>query len=89
MISEAEIDRRREAGENLDYLFDLGNGHSVDGLRQGNFTRFMNHSHGNPNVRAAILKVDDDPRIAFFARRIIPAETEVSFISSSVALVIY
>ncbi|CAJ1954556.1 unnamed protein product [Cylindrotheca closterium] len=80
VINEDEINRRTATGENLDYLFDLGNGHCVDGLRQGNFTRFMNHSHENQNVRAAIMKVDGGPRIAFFARsRIIPAETELFF----------
>mmetsp|Transcript_10944 Transcript_10944/g.26503 ORF Transcript_10944/g.26503 Transcript_10944/m.26503 type:complete len:217 (-) Transcript_10944:1278-1928(-) len=79
VISEDEIEKRRNAGENLDYLFELGNNHSVDGIRQASITRYMNHKHKKPNVRAAIMKVDGDPRIAFFAKGKIPAGNELFF----------
>lgn len=81
VINETEIEKRKKGGENLDYLFYLGGNHSVDGLREGNITRFMNHGDKNPNVRAGIVKVDGDSRIAFFARRKIPARTEVGLMN--------
>jgi histone-lysine N-methyltransferase EZH2 len=58
------------------YLFEISSDYCVDGLRKGNKTRFMNHSP-KPNVNAKMTSVNGDPRIAFYTKKEIPAETEV------------
>jgi SET domain-containing protein len=60
------------------YLFNLINSeYTIDGLRYGNKTRFINHSEARPNVIVKTLYVNNEPRIAFYAKRDIPAGTEV------------
>jgi len=78
-LSEKEVAKRKSNDENLAYLFSLPGAHSIDGIRQGNITRYMNHSDENPNVRAATWIVNGDPRIGFIARRNILANTEMVF----------
>ena len=48
IISEEEADRRRGK-----YLFDLGDGHAIDGRSRANLARYVNHSC-DPNAIAYI-----------------------------------
>jgi SET domain len=58
------------------FLFDYTRDYVVDALRQGNKTRYMNHS-SDPNVDVVVLLVNGVKRIGFFASRDIPAQSEV------------
>jgi SET domain-containing protein len=58
------------------YLFEYTKDYVADAVRQGNKTRFMNHSL-TPNVRGAVYLVNGVKRIGFFAIRDIPAQAEV------------
>ena len=81
LITEEEVQRRKNAQDNLEYLFGLANNYCLDALREGNLTRYMNHPDykSQLNVRAAVIRVDGDPRVAFIAKTDIPANTEVRY----------
>jgi len=80
-LSEAETAKRKSDGQSMTYLFDLPGNHCIDAIRQGNITRYFNHKFEKekPNVCARVKIVNGDPRIAFYAKRDIPAGTEMFF----------
>ena len=79
MIPHNEAERRGAVYDerNQTYLFDLSSDYAVDALRKGNKTRFINHSQ-TPNISPKLMVVNGDMRLGFFAKRDIPAQTEVS-----------
>eukprot|EP00934_Nitzschia_sp_Nitz4_P002524 Nitzschia sp. Nitz4//scaffold70_size99833//49162//52194//NITZ4_004596-RA/size99833-snap-gene-0.144-mRNA-1//-1//CDS//3329557138//2514//frame0 len=64
--------------ENKTYIFDLTTDYAIDALRQGNKTRYINHSD-NPNIVPKYIVVNGDVRIGFFALKTIPAQSELLF----------
>lgn len=80
MISQEEADRRGQLYDiqNHSSLFMLTTDIALDADRKGNLLRYLNHS-STPNAIPRTVCVDGDNRIAFFACRDIPAQTELTF----------
>jgi hypothetical protein len=60
------------------FKFNLSSDYAIDAYRKGSKARFINHSE-SPNCDSKTLFVNGDQRIAFFASKDIPAETELFF----------
>jgi SET domain-containing protein len=68
LITDEEADRRRGK-----YLFDLGDGYSIDGRARSNLARYFNHSC-RPNAIAYIT----GRRVWVWSRRLIRAGEEIT-----------
>jgi transcription antitermination factor NusG len=64
-----------------EYLFNLGSGLTIDASRQGNATRFMNHSSDKYacNVSAMIVNHRGTRRVVFHAKRLIHHGEEMMY----------
>jgi hypothetical protein len=64
-----------------EYLFNLGSGLTIDASRQGNATRFMNHSSDDYacNVNAMIVNHRGTRRVVFHAKRLIHHGEEMMY----------
>jgi len=72
------IKRENETNRSQEYYFDHSDDYVVDATHQGNKTRFLNHSL-TPNIEAKNRFVNGEKRVAFFARRDIPAQAELYY----------
>eukprot|EP00980_Cylindrotheca_fusiformis_P028380 scaffold22596_cov131-Cylindrotheca_fusiformis.AAC.9 len=73
----AEARAQQNDKDNRNYIFENSRDYCIDGLRKSNKTRYMNHKNAKKaNVKVKNILVDGDPRIAFFAKKDIPAQTE-------------
>ena len=70
------VESRYAVERERNFLFEYTRDYVAEAVRQGNKTRYMNHSC-NPNVDGSVLLVNGLKRIGFFALRDIPAQSEV------------
>jgi SET domain-containing protein len=69
-----------EAGHiNNLYCFDICRGYALDSEKEGNPTRYINHSSTKPNLKQLFVGVNGEKKIGFYAMTEIPAETELFF----------
>lgn len=59
------------------YIMELDEGIFIDSAREGNFTRFINHSC-KPNSRCYVWMVDRKPRLAIYTMRPVLAGDEIT-----------
>ncbi|DBA02429.1 TPA: hypothetical protein N0F65_008643, partial [Lagenidium giganteum] len=81
IISQQEADRRGAvyAKMKLNFMFDLNDDTLVDAIRDGNKSRFINHSSAQPNCRAKIVQINGSHRIGFWAAADVQAGDELFF----------
>jgi hypothetical protein len=78
LLNTETMKSRLETDSQHFYMFDIGKGMYIDASRQGNESRFLNHSC-DPNVCTQRWSVFDRPRIAMFALRDIEVGQELTF----------
>ncbi|GIX90502.1 histone-lysine N-methyltransferase, H3 lysine-36 specific [Caerostris darwini] len=82
LIDEEECERRikqkQEVGDTNFYFCTLDATRIIDAGPKGNFSRFMNHSC-EPNCETQKWSVNGDGRIGIFAKKDIPAGSELTF----------
>ena len=84
VVSQFEADRRGKiydqlnAGQGSSYLFNLNDRNALDAETRGSALRFANHST-NPNCIPKVVLVDSEHRVAIFAKKDIPAGTELFY----------
>ena len=80
VISQEEADRRGQVYDRRvsSYLFNLNDRNALDAETRGSALRFANHST-NPNCIPKVVLVDSEHRVAIFAKKDIPAGTELFY----------
>lgn len=74
-IRELRYDKQ---GIGSSYLFRINDDFTVDATKKGGIARFINHSCA-PNCTAKIVKVDDEDRIAIYAKCDVKAGDELTY----------
>merc|ERR1712238_52760 len=68
----------KEEGPNTAYYFDHSEDYAMDASRQGNKTRYLNHSK-TPNLECRSHFMNGEKRIPFYAKKDIPAQSELFY----------
>ncbi|KAJ7642005.1 hypothetical protein FB45DRAFT_826255 [Roridomyces roridus] len=81
LIFEATADSRAHVATHRqrNYLHQLNETVSVDGLYLANASRFINHDRKNPNCKSRVMLVNGEHRIGIYARRQIKSGEELLF----------
>ena len=61
------------------YYFDICREYVLDSEKEGNPTRYINHSSKSPNLKQRTMGVNGEKRIGFYAMKTIPAQSELFF----------
>ncbi|MFZ4673367.1 MAG: SET domain-containing protein-lysine N-methyltransferase [Chlamydiia bacterium] len=78
VVKKRDKKKDRDNSYIFEYAIDtLDTGYVIDAEKQGNHTRFINHSD-NPNLLSRWLLIDNLPRIIFFTNRRVEKDEELT-----------
>jgi len=82
LIRQKVSDAREQRYESLNivstYMFKINDDLIVDSTKQGNASRFINHSC-DPNCYTRVVNVDGEPKIVVLANRFVPRGAELTY----------